>query len=136
MKSKNQLIKIFLTFFFSYAIIACGACDDRIKYIDAWGRIIAKDSCSLNGRTAWIVDLDMSRTRVPRADMVLPIHKDTINGIRYNGLVRVFCNIQEADTIIFTKEFNLRMKPLTTSCPSSSYDFSSYNAYDDYYYTM
>lgn len=82
-------------FTFGFLILSIIDCDDRMKYIEGYGHIVGKESCTRDGKTGWVVNLNMSKTTPPNSDMVLPLESDTINGTRYDALVRVFCNIQE-----------------------------------------
>lgn len=126
--------RIFTFGFLILSIIGYNACDDRMKYIDGYGHIVGKESCTHDGKTGWIVNLNMSKTTLPNSDMVLPLESDTINGTRYDALVRVFCNIQEPDSIISSREFSLKMHPLTTVC-ESSHKLSNYDTEDNYGYS-
>ena len=111
------------------------SCDDRLKHIDAWGTIIMQDQCAIKGRQSWIVDLDMQLTTTPNTNIIIPVVSDTVNGKRYNNLIRVLIDIKQEDTISISKgdKFNFKVKHELRPCSSNRSTLSSYSALSNEY---
>ena len=113
------------------------SCDDRVKHIDVWGTIIMRDQCEIDGRPSWIVDLDMELTFAPKG-VVLPVVSDTVNGKRYDHLIRVFVVIHADDTTSISKgdKFNFKLERELRPCHSNRSTLLSYSALSNEYVHM
>lgn len=127
MKKSLRMLSLGIFPYLVLLLFVCGSCGDSIKHIETQGMIVAKDSCSVDGKKGWIVNVIMSETILPRKDMAFPLGSDTVNNVRYNALVRVYCSIQEPDSVIFKKRFSVFMTPYFQDCESSRFRVSSYN---------
>ena len=121
--------------YFALFIGLRASCDDRFRYIDGYGQIVARDECVSNGRQAWIMNLDMSQTEFPLDDKRTIFASDTINGVRHDNLVRVFFNISENDKSIFNNALHVKFSPTGVNCPSSRFKTDNFSASETFGYT-
>ena len=130
-KTMNRLLnyssKVLAVSIASFLLTACGRDNDLQHHIEGYGQIVSKDNCTSNGKQGWLFNLNLSKTTTPNGNEVIPVQSDTLNGVKYNALVRVFINIKESsDTTIFKNEFRIDFNPTNEDCPSSLLDLSDY----------
>lgn len=130
----NFSTKVIAIFLFALPFTRCGHDIDQQDYIEGYGQIVSKDNCTSGGKQGWLFNLNLSKTTTPTGNGLIPVKSDTINGIEYKSLVRIFFNIKEAsDTTIFKNEFRINFNPTNEDCPSSSTGLANYTS-DNYWF--
>lgn len=115
------------------ACILMASCDDPIKYTDAAGTVLAKDSCiSTDGRQSWIVDIDPESIKTPEGRN-LNRSEGSVNGVKYMNLVRIYFNFDQTH-LKEKKVYFTRIEDLNEECKKSSINCPNYSikAYGDY----
>lgn len=131
MKKFNSRILLFLVVSVSQYILSSCIDRDRLDHVEAFGRIIIEDGCSYKGKKAYIVDLDMVPTVAPK-EIKLSLTSDTIDGIRYNNLVRVFANLEAPDSLLYKYRLNTNLNPVNEKCSTSRFKIQSFEASGEY----
>ena len=80
------------------------------------------------------MNMNMAETALPNTDMIFPLGADTVNGVYYTSLVRVFVDLKAADTIAVQNgnQFQFNLNPTDKECSLSPYQLSSYQAFGEY----
>jgi len=131
MKKFNSRILLFLVVSVSQYMLSSCIDRDRLDHVEAFGRIIIEDGCSYKGKKAYIVDLDMVPTVAPK-EIKLSLTSDTIDGIRYNNLVRVFANLEAPDSLLYKYRLNTNLNPVNEKCSTSRFKIQSFEASGEY----
>ncbi|WP_215236585.1 hypothetical protein [Dyadobacter linearis] len=131
---KNLIPRIFPFALLTLAIVGCDACDTRLRHIDARGKIVGSDQCANNTQQVWLMDINMPETVLPNTNMIFPLGADTVNGVYYTSLVRVFVDLKDVDTMAIHNgnQFQFKLNPTDRECSLSPYQLSSYQAFGEY----
>ena len=132
MKKFNSRILLFLVVSVSQYMLSSCIDRDRLDHVQAFGgQIIIEDGCSYKGKKAYIVDLDMASTFAPK-EIKISLTSDTIDGIRYNNLVRVFANLEAPDSLLYKYRLNTNLNPVNEKCSTSRFKIQSFEASGEY----